>query len=243
MLFDPQMIKEMFMDKVGFVKHPFQHDIMKALSFYALTMLEGGEWKRHRKIISKGFDYDKIDQLIPVKMGCIEEKIEGMGNSVEIPSVMDFYKELAGSIMGLAYFGYDLNKKVIDGKPLTIYLSDTISLIGKLSYSPLFCATNLNFVKLGLLKSHREVMEKIKVLRRVIGEIVDECVGDEKMMAEGKFNMWGLFTSGNEGFTREEMVDEFITFFSDGVYTTGLFMTMFTYYMIQNPKYRHLLEQ
>ena len=37
------------------------------------------------------------------------------------------------------------------------------------------------------------------------------------------------------------MVDEFITFFSDGVYTTGLFMAMFTYYMIHNPGWKDLL--
>lgn len=71
--------------------------------------------------------------------------------------------------MGLAYFGYDLNKKVVEGKPLTIYLSDTISLIGKLSYSPLFCATNMSFIRLGLLASHREVMHKIRTLRNTIG--------------------------------------------------------------------------
>lgn len=65
---------------------------------------------------------------------------------------MNFYKELAGSIMGKAYFGYDLNKKLVEGIPLTLYLSDTISLIGKLSYSPFFCATNLTVVKLGLIK-------------------------------------------------------------------------------------------
>lgn len=66
MLFDGQMIKEMFMDKVSFVKHPFQHSILQSLSYYALTLLEGPVWKKHRKVISKGFDYEKIDALIPI---------------------------------------------------------------------------------------------------------------------------------------------------------------------------------
>lgn len=34
------------------------------------------------------------------------------------------------------------------------------------------------------------------------------------------------------------MVDEFITFFSEGVYTTGLFMTMLTYYLINNTAWK-----
>ena len=68
------------MDKVSFIKHPFQHDIMKALSFYALTLLEGPAWKKHRKIISKGFDYDKIDELIPTIIKCTEKKMIEMGD-------------------------------------------------------------------------------------------------------------------------------------------------------------------
>lgn len=57
--------------------------------------------------------------------------------------------------------------------------------------------------------------------------------------------MWRLFTQGNETdtFNEEEMIDEFITFFSDGVYTTGLFMTMFTYYMMQHPEWMERLKK
>lgn len=38
------------------------------------------------------------------------------------------------------------------------------------------------------------------------------------------------------------MVDEFITFFSDGVYTASLFMTMFVYYVIKHPEWKAKLE-
>lgn len=64
---------------------------------------------------------------------------------------MNFYKESAGQIIGEVYFNYDLNQKKIEGTPLTIYLSDTIACLARLSYSPLYCATNLAFIKLGLL--------------------------------------------------------------------------------------------
>ena len=80
------------MDKVSFVKHPSQHSIMKELSFYALTLLEGQDWKKHRKIISKGFDYDKIDMLIPTIISLINDKIKTMGDNFVIDSIMDFYK-------------------------------------------------------------------------------------------------------------------------------------------------------
>jgi cytochrome P450 len=39
-------------------------------------LLEGPTWKKHRKIISKGFDYDKIDMLIPTIISSINQKIQ-----------------------------------------------------------------------------------------------------------------------------------------------------------------------
>jgi hypothetical protein len=39
-------------------------------------------------------------------------------------------------------------------------------------------------------------------------------------------------------FTEDEMIDEFITFFSDGVYTTGHFLMMLTYYLSRNLKWK-----
>lgn len=50
--------------------------------------------------------------------------------------------------------------------------------------------------------------------------------------------MWSIFINEenpNEGLNHEEIIDEFITFFSDGVYTTGHFMTMLTYHLSKNP--------
>ena len=66
--------------------------------------------------------------------------------------------------------------------------------------------------------------------------IVRECMDKLKAnpLEDQKFNMWKLFSEGEDSFNEEEMIDEFITFFSDGVYTTGIFMTMFTYYMLRN---------
>lgn len=48
-----------------------------------------------------------------------------------------------------------------------------------------------------------------------------------------RFNMWRVFEEA--GFTEDDMIDEFITFLSGGVFTTALFMTMFTFYIIKNP--------
>ena len=57
-----------------------------------------------------------------------------------------------------------------------------------------------------------------------------------------EFSMWDLFF-GDEEFKEEEIIDEFITFFSDGVYTTGHFMNMLTYNLAKHPEWREKLKE
>lgn len=59
------MIREMFLNRETFARHPFQNAILRALS-NGLILLEGGKWKKHRKIVSKGFQYGRLDSNIPV---------------------------------------------------------------------------------------------------------------------------------------------------------------------------------
>jgi cytochrome P450 len=58
--------------------------------------------------------------------------------------------------------------------------------------------------------------------------------------------MWDIFideTNPEQAFSHDEIIDEFITFFSDGVYTTGHFMTMMTYNLVKNPEWKNKLRQ
>lgn len=144
------MIREIFINKDAFVKHPFQNTIMKYLSPFGLVLLEGDLWKKHRKMVSRGFDYERIESVIPTIMRCSKERLSSLGKVNNIGNLINFFKETAGQIIGEVYFNYDLNQKKINGVPLTIYLSDTIAYLSRLSYSPLYCATNFEFVKLGL---------------------------------------------------------------------------------------------
>jgi cytochrome P450 len=61
---DPLLVKEMFINKDDFIKHPFQNALVKRLSPFGLVLLEGPLWKKHRKFISKGFEYERIDTLL-----------------------------------------------------------------------------------------------------------------------------------------------------------------------------------
>lgn len=100
MFYDSEMIKEMFAKPSIFIRHPFQNALAKELAPYGLSLLEGDEWRKHRKVFGKGFDYERMDTLIPVIGDWINTKLESFGNEITIPSLLFFYKELAGQMIG-----------------------------------------------------------------------------------------------------------------------------------------------
>ena len=82
---------------------------------------------------------------------CVKRRLNSLGHRVQVDNLVNFFKESAGSIIGEVYFGYNLDTERVDGVPFTIYLSDTIAFLSKLSYSPLYCATNLTFNQTGAI--------------------------------------------------------------------------------------------
>lgn len=52
---DPELVKELFINKDDYEKHPFQNALVRRLSPNGLVLSEGPIWKKHRKLISKGF--------------------------------------------------------------------------------------------------------------------------------------------------------------------------------------------
>ena len=55
--------------------------------------------------------------------------------------------------------------------------------------------------------------------------------------------MWDLFLNNEEPLDEDEIIDEFITFFSDGVYTSGHFMMMACYYLSVNPEWQQKIRE
>lgn len=103
-------------------------------------------------------------------------------------------------------------------------------------------------VNLGLFKVHRKLLNKIETMRSMVRTVVRKhaALREERLKAEpakpADFSMWDLFL-GDPNFNEDEIIDEFITFFSDGVYTTGHFMTMLTYNLARNPSWKASLRE
>ena len=121
----------MFMDHINFKKHPFQNALVRRLSPYGLVLSEGELWKKHRVLISRGFEYVQVDRLLPRVMNISRTFVQSMqsSNQKEIANVFNFFKQAAGNIISLVYFQEDIASAEhnIEGKSMPVFLSDLIA--------------------------------------------------------------------------------------------------------------------
>lgn len=237
----------MFINKDDFIKHPFQNALVKRLSPFGLVLLEGPLWKKHRKFISKGFDYERIDSLLGQVHTISKTLVERIAKQEQpiIPNVFNFFKSAAGNIISLVYFQEDIASLLIQGKQMPIFLSDLISDLSNESYGWRYNIFGMQVVDLGIFGVHRKLLSNIKIMREAVRTILLKHLARRSNPEKpAEFSMWDIFldeTTPEQAFSHDEIIDEFITFFSDGVYTTGHFMTMLTYHLAKNPDWKEKL--
>jgi cytochrome P450 len=63
-------------------------------------------WKKHRKLISKGFEYERIDSLLGGVHNISRSLVERIASDTQliIDNVFNFFKTIAGNIISLTYF-------------------------------------------------------------------------------------------------------------------------------------------
>lgn len=181
-LSDPQLVKEMFINKDEFIKHPFQNALVKRLSPNGLVLIENALWKKHRKFISKGFEYERIDTLLGQVHAISKRLMEKLAEApqLEMENVFNCFKTAAGNIISLVYFQEDIASLLIEGKPMPVFLSDLISNLSNESYNWKYCIFGMNIVDLGVFAQHRKLLKDIKIMRGVVRDILMKHVAIRK---------------------------------------------------------------
>ena len=129
---NPELIKELFSSEKIVVLHKF-HDTFEAftsIAYKALGFLENDEWKHHRKVISKVFNYDFITSQIP-NMVTIADRIfdqieeNHQQGHIEINEVGKIKMELfdtmvkyTSSVVMSGFLGLDSLKEQLKGETI-----------------------------------------------------------------------------------------------------------------------------
>jgi len=244
---DPQYAKEYFANPYLYVKSP-ANEIIKPLvdGGGGMVMLEGDEWKRHKKIISNSFHYESLRTHTSVIQKIVKESFDKLTpKELQSYSAMDKLQEITGEVVGRIFFGENLNDYTHEGLSLIIAMAHLIADVVEAAFSPAAILLGKYVMKYPVLSKFRKLKRRMESIRKLCFQIVQ----DRKQSGLGGTDLLAslLETQKNldaeSRFTDKEIVDEFITFFVAGMDTTGHMVGMILYDLTKHPEHLKTLEK
>ena len=243
LLRDPQMIKE-YLHKQHFYNKVGVATFLRPLFGNGLSTAEGETWKHHRRIVSNAFNYEKIKASVGIVQGTTREFLDKLSpNEYKNYRVITKIQEITGEIVGRIFFGEQLNNYQIEGKPLTLHLTNLMTEVMENSLTP----TALLFGPkiLHLFPNYRRVMGKVKDFRKFCLQIIEEKRTENKKSND---LLGSLLTAQDSGdpdqiLSDEDIIDEFIILFISGMDTTGHLIAMTLYNFCISEKFQQRLKE
>lgn len=250
-LIDPEATRQFFQNHESYIKHPFLNALTKVLSKHGLVMAEGKVWRKHRKLMSVGFQFDMLKGVVPDVLKHSLELIEGFKNkNMNSMKIFDEFRDSAGEVIGRIFFEESLGQYTMQGIPMTLFLSNILARVTSEAYEPLYLMFGVNLAKAKIIPRQRKLINDIWEFRNWCKGIVQRNMAKRRedfkkglYPYEQRKTMFDLFfdhelANPAEALTEDELIDEYITVFSDGVYTTGHFISMCSYYLEKNPEWK-----
>ncbi|CAN1177817.1 Cytochrome P450 CYP72A616 [Linum perenne] len=234
---DPDMIQQVLSNKDGHFGKPPLNPLILILA-RGLTVLEGEEWAKHRKIINPAFHVDKLKGLLPgFALSCsnmIEQwkKMVGSQGSYEL-DVWPQLQKLGMDVISRAAFGssYEQGKKIFQlQKELILLVMEAMQTL----YIPgfRFVPTKKNLKRKALDK------EITRLLRGVIEK-------KQKAIADGESStddLLGLLLQ-SDALTLEEVIEECKVFYAAGQETTSSLLTWTMIVLAMHPDWQEKARQ
>jgi len=243
MLRDAELIQDFYKKQNCYEKIPLPGHL-KPLFGNGLTFSEGDIWKRHRKMIAGSFNNEPLKSKVPLVQATAKEFLGKVGvEGCKGYGVINKMQEITGEVVGRMFFGKDLNNYSIDNKPLTTYLAELASDLFVLTLSPMGLLLDENLVQ--LTPTYAKLMKRVRKLREVCHKIISDRKAQER--DKGSDLLTTLLATQtasdpDDKMSDEEIVDEFITFFSGGMDSTGHLIGMALYMLKQHPEYLEKLK-
>jgi len=253
-LVDTAVIKAFYInhDKY-YTKNMMWSQIWKKLLDKGLLLVEGEEFKRHRRLISGAFNHEFLRAMTPDLVQIVDRMLEELKTKglKQVP-IMQEFQTITGELIGRLFFGEEFSKYRLRGVPVTLFLADLIARMSKENFSLNVMLFGSRVLDLGLTKTHRDILSDTKLFRDFATEIIErkfaEVSIDPKTAKKTRKNIIDVMLASRaedpkDQLSDDEIIEEFCTFFSAGMDTTGHTITEATYYLDQNRKYMERLKK
>ena len=248
-VYDPALAKEVLQNQHRYIKGPFFR-VLGLLWGRSLLMTQGEHWKSGRRIISKVFHFDHLKKLIPsiqrMSNDTIAElKAQPVGKEVDILEVL---RNLIGGLFAEFFFGANVKNDRIEGKTVQNYFAGMITGFALASITPLAMVFGSAPVKLGLNSSYRTIKKQASVFKEYAAYIIQQrretLKNKSKQQDHDQKDLLDIMLEYEEAdgnFSADELIDNFIAFFSGGTDTSSHQLHMTLYFLDQHPEYKKKL--
>jgi len=243
---DTQYAKEFLANPHLYVKCGATDFIKPVTGYGGLAMLEGDQWKRHRKVIANSFHYESLRTNISDVQKTVKECFDKLTpQELKNYSSIDKLQEITGEIVGRVFFGEKLSDYTLGGKPLTMAMADLVANVMEASFTPVAMLFGKYAIEYPVFPRFRKLKKQIKSIRSVCFQIIKDR---KESKQSGNDLLASLLETQNlkdaeMRLTDKEIVDEFITFFIAGMDTTGHLVAMVLYDLCKSPEHFEALEK
>ena len=239
MLRDAHYIKEFLQKQQSYNKSEFVNAFLPLLGT-GLLLAEGDTWKRHRKVISNSFHYEFIKDNIPLVQNTTKEFLDGLSKSdYNNYSAISKVQEITGEIVGRIFFGENLNNYRFEGKPLTIALADLVTELANHARTLPALFFGRKILNLPIFPGYAKTIKRVKDFRAICNQIIQDRKAQPKQIND----MLAFLIASQklddvfQRFSDEDIINEFVTFFTAGMDTTAHLVAMALYCLDRNPQY------
>jgi len=239
-LFDQEMIKQFYLQQDKYIKQPSILYLLQPLMSNGVLLSEGSVWKRHRKLTSSAFNFDYLKEIFPKIVEIAEELLERLKSQIGYSiHFLNAVQRITGEVVARLFFGEKFIDRRFKGFLVADYLATLLArcMIEQSSLLSFLFSSRIVFLK--LIPRHKQLFDDIRDFREFILEIIKKRFSEiSESEKSDQMSLIDLFYKQGqqdlkEGFTMEEIVDEFITFFVAGMDTTGHLITMMSYYYLK----------
>ena len=243
-LVDLELVKEVWKRHEIYQKDKYPLRLMMDLAGLTTIFAEEQAWKKGRRIISSAFNYEFLKHIVPMIVEATQEKFNGWihSNILTNMNLLEQLADITGEITGRFFFGRRFGGRKVEGIPITTVVHQQLNATFGEALTISYVLFGPRLVKANIFPRHREMNRRMKELRGICTEIIQEAQRSDAK----ENNLLGLLLemrkSGQEEdrMTDEQIVGEFVGLFGAGTDTTSHLINSAIYFMW---KYPHVFER
>ncbi|KAF8720917.1 hypothetical protein HU200_023319 [Digitaria exilis] len=250
---DLQLIKQVLTDRTGLYQKDFMIPVLKFLFGNGVILINGDDWKRHRKVVLPAFNHEKIKSMSAVTAEVTKQMMqqwseqihqsEGGGKEAAAEvDMIDAFNDLTAKINGRVAFGTsheDVEEVVVLMRAMQKLATAATLDAPILWYLP--TRRNLHVRRL-----NKQLKNKIMYIMQARLASKDEAKCGDDLLGL-LLEAWTPQRRGSGGagetLTADEVIDECKTFFAAGQETTATLLIWAMFLLAVHPEWQHKVRE